>query len=430
MRRPERTWRLGLGPRSAARRRTWRGTMRAVSWPWSVPTPPCRRWPRSCPSPARRTWLATLWRASAARRRRRPCGTRSAQPPGRRGSAWSSPWGDSPTPRPPGRLRRLLGEEDPTLREAAVVALGRIGTAEAAAALATFAPKAPEALRHAVVAAELQAAERLCRQGSPDAAIKLYESLQSAESERVRAAAYRGLISAKPSESAAMILAGLAAAENWKRAVAADCLAGLATPDAIATVAAGVPKLPPEGKIAAFDCLKSRSHPAIRAAALASLEDADAAVRAAAVEALVNSGAAEDVPLLARLASTGDEGLKNAACDALQLMTAEGHEPGDARADVRRAVAHAGSRSVRAGAAPAGVRARIPARGRVGRCGDPARGVQGPGNHGDGERRGAAGSAAVQDAAGRRARGGRSRRVDELPEDRRSGREGGAAAWR
>jgi HEAT repeat protein len=223
-----------------------------------------------------------------------------------------------------GPIAALLGEEDPALREAAVVALGRIGTAEAAAALATFAPKAPEALRHTVVAAELQAAERLCRQGSPDAAIKLYESLQSAESERVRAAAYRGLISAKPSESAAMILAGLAAAENWKRAVAADCLAGLATPDAIATVAAGVPKLPPEGKFAAFDCLKSRSHAAIRAAALAALEDADAKVREAAVEALVNSGAAEDVPLLARLAATGDEGLKNAACDALQLMTAEG----------------------------------------------------------------------------------------------------------
>ena len=89
-----------------------------------------------------------------------------------------------------GPIAALLGEEDPALREAAVIALGRIGTAEAAAALQAFAAKAPEALRHAVVAAELQAAERLCRQGSTDVAIKLYESLAVV---RVRAGSRRRL---------------------------------------------------------------------------------------------------------------------------------------------------------------------------------------------------------------------------------------------
>ena len=147
--------------------------------------------------------------------------------------------------------------------------MGRIGTIPTADALRDFADKAPEGLRDVVVDAELHAAESLCRRGEYQAAVGLCEPLLSAHSERVRAAAFRGLISAKPSESLAMILAGLGAEGPWKRAVAADCVVGLEKPEEIRTVASAVPGLPAAGKIAASVSLKERSDPAVREAALA-----------------------------------------------------------------------------------------------------------------------------------------------------------------
>ena len=176
-----------------------------------------------------------------------------------------------------------------------------------------------------VVDAELQAAESLCRQGEYETAVGLCESLLSADSERVRAAAFRGLISAKPAESLAMILAGLAAEEPWKRAVAADCVLELKKPEEIKTIASAIPELPVPGKIAAFVSLKDRCHPAVRQAALKSLDQADTEVRTAALAALIASGTAEDVATLADLASTAEDlQVRDAAFETLRLMTASG----------------------------------------------------------------------------------------------------------
>ena len=222
-------------------------------------------------------------------------------------------------------LSALLGEQDEELREVAVVALGRIGTIPAADALRDFADKAPEGLRNVVVDAELHAAESLCRRGECQAAVGLCEPLLSADSERVRAAAFRGLIAAKPSESLAMILAGLAAEEPWKRAVAADCVVELEKPEEIRFVASAVPGLPVAGKIAALVSLKDRCDPAVREAALASLDQADMEVRTTALAALIASGSAEDVSTLADLASTAEDlPVRSAALETLRLMTAGG----------------------------------------------------------------------------------------------------------
>ena len=222
-------------------------------------------------------------------------------------------------------LSALLAEEDEELREVAVVALGRIGTIPAADALTSFADTAPEGLRNVVVDAKLHAAELLCRQGEYQAAVGLCEPLLQADSERVRAAAFRGLISAKPSESLDMILAGLAAEEPWKRAVAADCVVELKKPEEITIVASAVRELPVPGKIAAFVSLKDRRDPAVREAALASLNQLHTEVRTTALAALIASGSAEDVSTLADLASTAEDlQVRDAAFETLRLMTADG----------------------------------------------------------------------------------------------------------
>ncbi len=219
----------------------------------------------------------------------------------------------------------FLEQDDTQLREVCLVALGRIGTAAAAEALQAFAGKTPPALQTTLVDAQLDAAESLCQRGEHEAAAKICESLLTADSERVRAAAYRGLIAAKPSESLSMILAGLAAEEPWKRAVAADCVVGIGKPEQIQTIATGINNLPAAGKIAAFLSFKDRGNEAIRQAALKELDQPDVEVRRAALTALVRSAASEDVPRLAALvAGTEDAAVREATFETLRLMPAEG----------------------------------------------------------------------------------------------------------
>jgi HEAT repeat protein len=220
-------------------------------------------------------------------------------------------------------IAALLGHEDNELRLVAVVALGRIGTVPAAEALQAFASKSSANRKNAIVNAQLQAVEQLCRHGEYAAAVRLCKSLESDPSERVRATVFRGLIAASQSKATATIIAGLAAEEPWKRAVAADCLVAVTKPEEIQAVAAAVPGLPVAGKIAAFVALKHR--PAIRQSALKSLNSPDTEVRVAALEALIASATAQDVAVLADLAATcQDAPVRDAAFETLRLMTAEG----------------------------------------------------------------------------------------------------------
>ncbi len=223
-------------------------------------------------------------------------------------------------------IAELLDEKSPELLAAAVIALGRIGTVGATEALSSFAGKAPETLKSTVVNAQLQAAEILCRQREYQAARTVYESLRSASSVRVRAAAFRGLIRANPAGSLAMIVTGLAAKDNWKRAVAADCVVALKASEEISAIASSLPTLPVSGRIAALASLKNHSHPAIRDASLKLLgRSTDARVRTAALEAIVASGTAQDVTILADLASTSEDSkVRQAAFRTLCLMPASG----------------------------------------------------------------------------------------------------------
>ncbi|MBN1854979.1 MAG: HEAT repeat domain-containing protein [Pirellulales bacterium] len=222
-------------------------------------------------------------------------------------------------------LSDLLHARDNTLAEVAVTALGRIGTLPAAEALRSYAGAAPPEFDHVVADAICNAAELLCRRGDPAAAVRLYESLQSAESERIRAAAFRGLMVAKPSESIRMVIAGLASEEPWQRAVAADYLVDLKQQEAIRAIASAIPELPLSGKIAALVSLQDRADPALRAAALELLDHPDTEIRIHALKVLRMSGTAHDVTELAHLATAAeDDRIRAAAFETLRLMPARG----------------------------------------------------------------------------------------------------------
>ena len=209
------------------------------------------------------------------------------------------------------------------LCEVCVTALGRIGTVPAAQSLRAFAGRAP-GMSPTLVDAQLAAALSLVGGGERELAAEICESLLATDCERVRGAAFRGLIAARPSESLAMIVAGLRAAEAWKRAVAADCLVEIDEPVRLEQIAAAIPELPADGRIAALVSLANRREPAIRQAALKSLDCPQVAVVVAALAALVRSGTADDVLVLTAIVTDAeDPHVRDAAFETLRLM------PGD-----------------------------------------------------------------------------------------------------
>jgi HEAT repeat protein len=141
----------------------------------------------------------------------------------------------------------------------------------------------------------------------------------------VAAAAFRGLLTAQPAETIALLLQGLGSDMQWKRAVAADYLTELKQPDQVEAIATRLAELPPAGQIAAFVSLRSRRDTAVREAAIGALEHADADVCVAALGALIQNATAEDVPLLIRPLTTAEPSeVRAAAFETLRRMPAAG----------------------------------------------------------------------------------------------------------
>jgi HEAT repeat protein len=101
-----------------------------------------------------------------------------------------------------GALSRLVRDSDPELAAAALSALGRIATPEAAETLQQALAKGPEALRPAAANACLVCAERQLAEGKRDAAAKMYEAVRQADvPKRFHVAASAGLAAARQPET-------------------------------------------------------------------------------------------------------------------------------------------------------------------------------------------------------------------------------------
>ena len=79
-------------------------------------------------------------------------------------------------PKAVGVLSSKLKDSDPEVGSAAAVALGRIGGAKAAKALARYLPKSPASVRSAVAEGCVRCAEQFLAQGNSADAVKLYDT--------------------------------------------------------------------------------------------------------------------------------------------------------------------------------------------------------------------------------------------------------------
>ena len=224
-------------------------------------------------------------------------------------------------------LAKLLRSSNPDVAAAAAVTLGKIGTADAAAALQK-AQAGARAKQLAVVRdAALRCAEHLAADGKAADAETIYRRLwQSKAGVSWRLAALTGLARACPDKAAPLLVEAFGDKDPLLQAAAANLL--VQTPGKAATTAIveQLSRVDARRRVLLLDSLAARGDASAKDAVAAFIDSKDEAVRVAAVHTVAALGDASDVGRLAALAA-GERGpVGQAARVALERLSGEGIE--------------------------------------------------------------------------------------------------------
>lgn len=217
----------------------------------------------------------------------------------------------------------LLTDRDLEIAEAAVSALGQIGTAEAARAIQDQAGRIAEPLRPRLDDALLACGENLARQADTTKAAEIFKSLYSPKhSVQVRSAALNGLVwAAGAGQSDAILLEALSDTDPQIQTTAIRLACQMSNEKVLAQAQAEMPRFSPILQIRFLTALGEYKAPHAKDAALASLHNETAEVRLAALETLAEVGDRSCVlPLASAAAKATDRGLREAAREALSRL--------------------------------------------------------------------------------------------------------------
>lgn len=220
-------------------------------------------------------------------------------------------------------LGELVGDSDINTARAAIKALGRLGTADAAKALE--ARKIAKAVELCWFTARLACAEKLGKTGDEKIARRIYEDvLAKSELKQMRAGAFLGLVRLDPVCGIEPAMAALKGVDPVLGEAALPALLSLLPKAAVPVLTKELPALPAEKKIIALRALSAMQGIKPLGEELnACLSDANTAVQLAAVEAAVQLGNAQNIAVLvAKLADDGDLG--KAAKQALTDLQRDG----------------------------------------------------------------------------------------------------------
>lgn len=202
------------------------------------------------------------------------------------------------------QLNRLALGEDRAAAEAAITALGQIGTAGAQKTLAALRRSAPPELQRAVAAASLNLADALARKGSRKAAAAIYQDYLAPEQPTdLRRGAFGGLLRLDRDGGQKRALETLTGPDAALKPLAIALLPELKGAGASRAFAAVLPSLAPAEQAYLLQALAVRGDAPARKAALEQLNSAHRDVRLAAIAALGRVGNASTVPALARAAA-------------------------------------------------------------------------------------------------------------------------------
>ena len=218
-------------------------------------------------------------------------------------------------------LAGAVKEDDPVVAEAALMALGAIGTESAAQTLAAL--NVAPALSRTQARARITAAGQLKHAGANPQAASIYRDLmQSSQPQSIRIAALKGFIGALPEVDAVKLVTEMVQGED--AAMREATVAAYATStDAVlqSAVALALPSMNPSGQLILLGVLADLPDVSARPSVLMLVEkETDPAVRSAAIDCLGRHGEAADVPMLVRLAGTGQGAVAEAAHKTLDRL--------------------------------------------------------------------------------------------------------------
>ncbi len=219
-------------------------------------------------------------------------------------------------------LAELVGSNNLPVAEAAVVALGKMGSSEAAAALSRT--DLPASLRQASAVALLRCADRMLAEGNATPAAKIYGDLyRSSTAAQVRIAALGGLVRSQKHRAVPLVLSLLKGSDADLRRAAARLLTKIPGPEATQALAEQAAAMEPADQIVLLGVLVARGDKTGAGALARAAGSDDEAVRIAALRGLGALGDDSHVALLAKAAASEGEVGKTATA-ALNRLSAEG----------------------------------------------------------------------------------------------------------
>lgn len=221
-------------------------------------------------------------------------------------------------------LAALLEDGDPAVREAALVALGKVGGEKAVAALERARASADPTLREAAERAYLDCADRLLTQGERDMASLMFaELVHGGHSGATRIAAFRGQVDASADGGAGLVADMLRTGTPEFRSIACRLVREVRGQDATAQFQAVLPNVPADTKVLLLWALAERGDRAALPAVVEAVKDSDETVREAAYEALRRLGDASVVPFLLEVAAVDRDQEGDSARDCLARLPEE-----------------------------------------------------------------------------------------------------------
>jgi HEAT repeat protein len=221
-------------------------------------------------------------------------------------------------------LKPLLRGADPMVASAAAGALGRIGGKAATAALVAARDKVAPTVQPAVLESLLPCAELLLSAGDADGAAKLYRGLFVPKyPDRIRVAAWRGLVMADAGQRAKLVTQALAGGDRSLQVAALKVVRELNDAAVIAACLREWAALPAESQVAVLDArikIGGDVLPTVRTAT----QSPYAPVRIAAWLALGDLGDASAIPALAKAAASSEGAERDAARDTLTRLRGPG----------------------------------------------------------------------------------------------------------
>jgi len=218
----------------------------------------------------------------------------------------------------------LAAGPDPAVAAAALAALGKIGGPEAAKALAQAKDKVPADLFPAAADAYLLCGDGLLSGGDVAGAVAIYDEMfKVSEPERVKLAAFEGLVKARGADAVPLIIESLSSDDAPLQGAATAAARMIEGEGATTALASTLPNLTGPAQVMVLRMLADRGDKAALGAVIQATESADAEVKREALSALGALGDGSSVMLLASAAAGADGAERDCARASLDRLRGE-----------------------------------------------------------------------------------------------------------